>query len=87
VDAVGAAVVLPAAGFACFFVFFTFFVVFVVPLLGVVGEAAGACAAITVPIIRGRPTKAETNVFMGSLFFLFRKPSLSSSIMRDGSIY
>ena len=38
-------------------------------------------------IIRGRPTKAETNVFMGSLFFLFRKPSLSSSIMRDGSIY
>jgi len=84
---VGAAVVLPAAGFACFFVFFTFFVVFVVPLLGVVEEAAGACAAITVPIIRGRPTEAETSVFMGSFFFLFRKPSLSSSIMRDGSIY
>jgi len=68
VDAVGAAVVLPAAGFACFFVFFTFFVVFVVLLLGVVEEAAGACAAITVPIIRDRPTKAEANVFMGSHF-------------------
>jgi hypothetical protein len=59
---------LVAAGVleACFLCFFTLVVEEVVLLLlsVVEGEAAGACAAIAAPMIRERPAKAETMVFM-----------------------
>jgi hypothetical protein len=65
--AAGAGVVLGAA--VCFLCFFTLVAGLVV--LGVEVEAAGVCA-ITVPIMRERPIKAEAKVFivLVLLFFL-----------------
>src|SRR6516164_5985752 len=71
VEGAGAEVDDAAAGdFVCFLCFLTLFVVVVVDLLLSVDvlEAAGACAAIAVPMIRERPATADAMVFMVSIY-------------------
>jgi len=59
----GAGVAVEAACFLCFFT------LLVAGLVVSVEEAAGVCA-ITVPIMRERPIKAEAKVFMVFVSFL-----------------